>query len=155
MPLILGILAAAGLGLAAAGTVAQIKGNKQQAQALQDAERLRQQQARLEALRQRRQLVRESLRARALATATAYGQGAGAGSGLQGGYAQISGATGRQTLALNQNEQIGNGIFEANARAGQGATLAATGAGLTSLGNSIISNLGTINRVFTFAQGQP
>lgn len=144
---ILGLLAAGALATTVVGTAMQIRGQRRQTEALQDAENNRQRQQQLESARMRRQTVRESLRARALATATAFSQGAGGGSGLQGGYGQIAGQANRGLLGINQNEQIGNNIFAANARAGQAASLANTGAGLTSLGGQIISNLGPLSRV--------
>lgn len=145
--LLLGLIAAGALATSVVGTAMQIRGNRRQTQALQDAESNRRTQQQLETARMRRQTVRESLRARALATATAFGQGAGGGSGLQGGYGQIAGQANRGILGINQNDQIGNNIFAANARAGQAASLANTGAGLSSLGGQIISNLGPISRV--------
>lgn len=153
--LILGLLAAASIATTVVGTALQIRGQRQQAAALQDAENQRRQQQTLDAQRARRQVVRDSLRARALASATAAAQGASGGSGLQGGYAQIAGQAGRGILAINQNEAIGNNIFDANARAGRAGTLAATGAGLSTLGNTILSNLGTIQRVGTYAINKP
>lgn len=148
MGIILGIIAAAGIGLTAAGAIGQARAQNRQADAMEAAERARQQQARLEAQRARRQMVRESLRARALASATAHGQGAGAGSGLQGGYAQISGATSRSIVATNQNEALGNRVFEANIEAGQWASRANTWGAVGSLGGALLNNLGTIGRVF-------
>lgn len=153
--LIMGLLAAAGIASSLVGTALSIRGNRIQTQGLQDAEANRRRQQALESSRARRQVVRESLRARALATATAFSQGAGSGSGLQGGYGQIAGQANRGVLGINQNDQIGSNIFGANLRAGQGASMANTGAGLSSLGGQIINNLPTFGRIATFIKNRP
>lgn len=153
--LIMGILAAAGVAASVVGTAMQIRGNRIQTQGLQDAELNRRRQQALESARMRRQVVRESLKARALAQSTAFGQGAGRGSGAQGGYAQIAGQANRGILGINQNDQIGSNIFAANATAGRGASMANTGAGLSSLGGTIINNLPTFGRIATFVQNRP
>jgi hypothetical protein len=145
--MLIGLLLAGAIATSVVGTALNVVGNRRQTAAMQDAENNRRKQQQLESSRQRRQAVRESLRARAMATTAAYGQGAGGGSGLQGGYGQIAGQANRGILGINQNDSIGANIFAANARAGAAASLANTGAGLSSLGGQIISNLGPISRV--------
>lgn len=78
-------------------------------------EDLKKQAMEADARRKELEFIRQQQRARSLGLATATRQGAQYGSGLQGGYGQISGATGTNLTSLNQNLQIGEGIFGFNA----------------------------------------
>jgi hypothetical protein len=99
-----------------AGGYLQYKGMQKQTAALQKAERLRERQMNLQAQRERRETIRQAMLARstALATTTAQGASAPGSSALGGAYGQITGEAGRQTLSINQNQEIGAGIFAAN-----------------------------------------
>jgi hypothetical protein len=94
--------------------------NRRGQQAQQKAEDLRRKQMQLDAMRARRSAFRESQVARA--TALSRGVGAGLGgmtalqsSGQQGAFSQIASQASNTIGAINQNENIGQGIFDANA----------------------------------------
>lgn len=140
-------MAVAGLILSAVGTGLSIYGQIQQANAMKDAEAQRQKQMNLDAARQRRQMIRESLWARAQAISTATNQNAAYGSGIPGAYGQISGRTGNQLVASSQNQEIGNNIFAANRRAYDASIISDFGSGLSSLGGMFMQDSGTISRV--------
>lgn len=158
--------AATGLGAAvgAAGTIAglagtalQYSGQKKAASAAAEAERLRQAQANVDAIRQRRQVVRQAIVARGDAISNAAGQGAGLGSGVAGGLAQIGGQEGQNLTAIDNAQSIGNKTFAANAAQSQGQSLAATGQGLSSLGGALVKNQDAIGRLgaYTFGARAP
>lgn len=141
------ILAAIGLGLAAAGTGIQYSASRDASKAQRRAERARERQMMLENQRAQRRAIRAMQMARAQATATATSQGAGEGSGLQGAYAGIFSQGEGSLLATRQNTILGQNIFSANRAAASAQSTAALGSGLTSLGNAVMRNAGTINQV--------
>lgn len=116
----------------------------------------------LTARRQMMQNVREQQYARSMALSTATGQGAayGESSGLRGGYGSISGQAGNNILAMSQNLQIGEHIFDINNQidaakmelakdqAGE-----ANAAGLSSLGGSIGKSLGPFGNFLSSIPG--
>jgi len=108
--------AAITLGSSLVGGFMQYKGQEKMVKAQQKAEKLRERQMNLQAMRERRDVVRQSILARSTALANTTSQGASAegSSALGGAYGQISGDRGRQTVAINQNQRIGQGIFSAN-----------------------------------------
>lgn len=140
-------LTALAIAASVAGTLATVAGTVVSAQAQTKAERLRKRQADLEVMRRQREIIRQGQLARAQATATAVSQGAEGGSGLQGGLAGISGAVGRQALSLNQNKEIGDDMFKANAQNARGQSIANLGGGLSSFGQGILNNYGTFQRI--------
>lgn len=158
------MVAVAGLGMAAAGTVMSTSAAAQQAQAQQQAlafqrqaEEARKKAMNLDAMRRRREMVRQSIIARATALATATKQGAQFGSALSGAYGNISGRTGVNILGINQNQQLGNEIFNANIGASMAYSEAASwgaysqvGSGLSSLGGAVMKNSGTIAQIGTY-----
>lgn len=119
------------------GTVVGFIGQRKAAKAAKKADRLRERQMNLEAMRKKRELIREGIVARATAVSNATNQGAGEGSGLAGGLAQITGAQNRNTTAVSQDLSIGGGIFSANRQAAKGDALVSLGSGISSIGNSI------------------
>jgi len=122
-----------------AGSYLQYKGQQQQTAALQKAERLRERQMNLQAQRERRDTIRQAMAARATALATATSQGASAAgsSALGGAYGQIQGEANRQTLAINQNQQIGKGIFAANRAYSQGTLTSGFGSMVAGIGGAV------------------
>lgn len=156
------VLGAVGIGLSIAGTaksVAAAKGAANaQGQAIaaqQKAESARQQQMTLDANNKRRQVIRQAIQARAIAQANATAQGADNSTGLQGGYGQISGREGTSIVGIGQGEELGNTIFSANKEAGSAYARVAQyqaqgsfGAGLSSLGGSILTNIRPITNIF-------
>lgn len=96
------------------GLAVSMMGQAKQISAQKKAEKLRERQMNLQAMRERRETIRKASYARATALSNATSQGAEKSSGLGGGYGQISGEAGRNIVAINQNQEIGKGIFKAN-----------------------------------------
>lgn len=170
MPAITTLIAVAGLAVAGAGAAISYSAAKQNAaaqqQALaaqQQATALQQQQMNLDATRRKRDIIRQGVAARsaALAQTTAQGAAGPGGSSLAGAYGSIAGRTGTNYEGVDQNQQIGNGIFAAHAAqlsayssAASAQSFGALGAGLTSLGGAAISNAGIFGKVGTYFGGQ-
>lgn len=152
-----GLVGAAGTIAGVAGSVMQYSGQKKAAAAAQEAERLRQAQSNVDAIRQRRQVVRQAIIARGDAISNATGQGAGQGSGLAGGLAQIGGQEGQNLSAINSAQSIGTKMFAANAAQSAGQSQAATGQGISSLGGALVKNQDAIGRLgaYTFGARAP
>ncbi len=164
LPVIGAAAAVAGVGIAGYGLIQQQHAAQQQAEfqaqaitAQQQAEDARRRAMDLDATRRRREFIRSQVAARARAATIATNQGSSFGSGLPGAYAGIEGRTGVSTLGVNQNQQLGGEIFDANASASasyRSAALAggdaATGAGLTSLGGLLLTNNEKIGKVGSF-----
>lgn len=159
MAAITAALAVAGVGLSAAGAYSSYQGAKGQASASKEMaaielrqEAVRKQAMELQAKRQTMEIVRTQQRARSLALTTANAQGAAQGSGLMGGYGQISGQTGVNLLGISQNLEFGEQMFALNSQLSQqkmnyadAGSKMALGSGLSSLGGSLLNNLGPIN----------
>lgn len=166
MPAITTLIAVAGLAVAGAGAAISYSAAKQNAaaqgqalQAQQQATALQQQQMNLDATRRKREIIRQGVAARsaALAQTTAQGAAGAGGSALSGAYGSIAGRTGTNFEGVDQNQQIGNGIFAAHAQqlqayqaAASAQSFGALGAGLSSLGGAAISNAGTFGKVGTY-----
>jgi len=135
--------AAITLGSTLVGGFMQMKGEKKQIEAQKKAEKLRERQMNLQAMRERREVIRQATLARSTALATATSQGAAApgSSGLGGAYGQIAGEANRQKVSINQNEQIGSGIFAANRQYFQGSQQIGTGKAVAGTGQAIGSFL--------------
>lgn len=88
------------------------------------AENLRKQQMELDAMRSRREVIRNAVAARAQSLTAAFAQGAQNSSGLFGSLNQITAEAGRQGLAISQNLSIGRGIFAANIAASENISAA-------------------------------
>lgn len=144
-------LLAAGLAATAVGTAVSYVGQKKQTAALQKAETAREAQMRLNARRERREIVRQGIIAQGVALFRTSAQGAQFGSALPGAQGQIAGQTGRGVVASNQNEALGSSIFAANQDYYSASGITSFGSGLTSLGQSVINNLGPIERLSTLA----
>jgi hypothetical protein len=141
------------LALTAAGTGIAVKGQMGMSAAQKKGEKLRKAQMDLDASRQRREAIRQGIVARSQALYNANAQGAEGGSGLPGGYGQVTGETGRQVQAVNQNQQIGAGIFAANRDYYSQSSVASFGQGMVSLGGTILNNLGPMTRLGNYAAG--
>lgn len=137
--------AAINLGSALVGGFMQYKGMQTQIKAQQKAEKLRERQMNLQAMRERREVIRQSILARstALAQTTAQGAAASGSSALGGAYGQISGDKNRQIVAINQNQQIGQGIFKANRQYFAGSQQIGMGQAVAGAGEAISSFLTT------------
>jgi hypothetical protein len=132
---------AASLGLGAAGTYSQMQGSRQQVEAQKRAERLRQSAMEMDARRRMTEALRNQQKARAMALTTTTAQGAAEGSGLGGAYGQIGGQTGNVLAGTLGGLALGRGMFEANQDIFEAQSLSATGAGMSSLGTSLMGSM--------------
>ena len=145
-------LGVVGLGLQLFGGSKQADAAKQQAQVsgqiAQDEQAInvqKQQQMQLEGRRSQLQNFRNAQRLRAQATNAATNQGAQFGSGLQGGIAGVTDQSLQNSEGITQGMQISQNIFGINTKiSGEKVQMAqlggqaAEGAGLASLGGSLI-----------------
>jgi hypothetical protein len=137
----------AGALFSAVGTVFGVIGSLKQAKAAEKAEEARQQQMKLEAMRRRRESLRQATVARATALSNATNQGAGETSSLAGGLAQITNRAARNVQATNQDEALGNKVFEANKDYARASGLIAIGNGISSLGGVFDSAQNSMQRL--------
>lgn len=129
-----------GLALSAVGLGVQMNAVDDAATAQNKAEAARKKQMELDALRRRRETIREAIAARSLALSNATAQGAAEGSGLLGGYAQIAGQAGRNILATDQNVQLGGQIYDANSQFASAQSKASAAGGVVDIGKTILTN---------------
>ncbi len=151
-----------GLGLTAAGTIMSVSAASKSAHANADIARqeqaneaLRQRAMELDARRKQMEVIRNQQRNNAIALAGATNQGASLGSGLQGGYGQISGESNTNAMGIQQNLEIGRGIFGNNQQISQDrinlagfGSEAATGVGFSSFGSSLMSSFAPAKNLF-------
>jgi hypothetical protein len=147
-------IGAAGVGVSMYGASQAAKAQQQQIAIQQQQEAQRQKQLNLDAMRRKRDIIRQGILARGQALSTATSQGAQFGSGLAGAYGGIAGRTNVNTLGVSQNQEIGNAMFGLNNQALQASSdyasasaLASFGNSLGSLGGAVLRNAGTISRV--------
>lgn len=142
------IIAGIGLAVAAAGAATTAIGTQQQAKATEKAEDLRQQQMNLDAQRKRRNIIREMIIQQAVGRSNAAVQGVSGGdSAVIGGQQQAVTTAGQNTLAVNQGQAIGSGIFQANKDLAAGQVTSAWGNAAQNVGGQIVQNSTTISRV--------
>lgn len=137
--------------LTVVGTVTSAFGQFKQYAASKRQEALRQRQMELEANRQRREQIRKATVARAKATASAYNQGAGDSSGLSGGLAQITSQANRNIQGINQDEEIGRGIFKTNQQIAGAQFIQSIGSGISSLGKTVSEYGPTAQKQYGYA----
>jgi len=156
-------LAAAALAVTTYGTVKQVQANKEQASAQQEsiraqqqAEAARKQAAELDAMRRRREIVRNSIKSRSVALSTAISQGAGDSSGATSGSQNITSQEGVNLQGVDQNLALGGQIFDANqsrfaaeSRGVSAASSALTYGAISSLGGAVLKNTDRIDRIGT------
>lgn len=147
-------VSAVGVGTSVYGAVQQGNAQKKMAEEQKKQEAIRKQQMNLEAMRRKREIIRQSQMAQAKSLATAGAQGGAESSGFAGALGTISGGAGNASLATSQNEELGNSMFASNARmaglmgdAAQSGTISSAGSGLGSLGGALINQSKTISRV--------
>ena len=163
MPIVAGIIGAIGLATSAIGLFqannAQNRATRVQSQISaqsQQVEKQRELQMHLDAMRLRREAIRQMVVTRSQALSNATLAGAGDSSGLQGGLSQES-AKGRQNvLGIYTNEDIGKEIFQRNEAISQLGTQlnqaqadVQAGQGLFNLGSSILGSATTVARIGT------
>lgn len=145
------ILLGVGLAVGAAGAYTSYQGSREVAKGNRQAEAARRTSMNLDAARRRRAIIREIMAANAQNTAMAAATGT-MGSSLMGGMAgTVAGQGGNNLLGVSQNQQLGNDIFDANARTARGSSMSSMGEGLQSLGGAIVRNRESISRIGQFA----
>lgn len=139
------------VGASLVGGALSMKGQQDMVKAQQKAEKLRERQMNLQAARERREAIRQSILARstALAQTTAQGASAPGSSALGGAYGQIGGDVGRNVLAINQNQKIGQGIFAANRQYYQASVLQGWGQAVAGGGKAVGDFVSTLPGVKT------
>jgi hypothetical protein len=154
------IIAAVGVAASVASVgVSYMAGQEQKKQAglERQNEATRQNQMNLDAMRKKRDLIRQAQVASAQSAAVAGAQGAQESSGADGALAAISGQAGVNTLGINQNQEMGNSIFENNKQKatsmGISSGLAGAASGMSSLGGMMVKNATTIGKVGSYFSG--
>jgi predicted DNA repair protein MutK len=161
MPAISTILAGIGVAASLGGTYLAYKGSEEAAKATdlqKKSEDTRQQQMNLDAMRRKRDIIRQAQIAQSTAQATATSQGAGESSGIAGAMGGISGMAGVNSLGVSQNQELGNKMFDINREKldvfNQSAMLNSAGSGMQSLGGALVRNSGTLGKVGTYLGSQ-
>lgn len=140
-------MAIVGAALSAFGTVFGMIGQMKEAKAMEKAEKVRENQMRLESNRRKRETLRQAAVARAEAISNAYNQGAGESSALAGGLATTTATAARNVQATTQDESSGRQIFGLNRDRARAQGMQAIGSGISSLGGIVSGNAGTFNRL--------
>jgi len=146
MPALTTFIAVAGLAVAGAGAYTSFTQAKEAASAQRKMNELNKRKADLEANRKKREWLRGSWIERASQLSRGTNQGAGGSSGLSGAIASTMGIGWSNLLGVNQGQEIGAQMTEANNQYSSAASMASMGSGLTSLGGSIVSSRGEISR---------
>lgn len=142
------IIAGIGLAIGAGGAFLNFQADKKAAKESKKAEKLREQQMNLDAMRKRREVIRQMIVAKATGASNAAVQGVSGGdSAVVGGQAQAVATAARNTSAINQSQSIGQGIFDANAGIAAAQRTGAWGQAFQSVGGGLIENSETISRV--------
>lgn len=123
----------------AIGAVTTAFGQFKQNQVAKKQEMMRKRQMNLEAVRRKRDLIREGIMVRAQATSNAVAQGAGEGSGLQGGLAQVTGTVNRNINVVSQDQQIGNRMFGLAGKYADWGSVSSIGQGISGVAQAFPS----------------
>ena len=143
-------IAVAGAAISGVSAVGQMQSTAKASKASRQAEALRAEQKRLDAMRRRRETLRQGIVANSMARARNVAQGAGMGSSvLFGAYGQTAGEVGRQTSYVNTSERIGSGIFDANQDIANAWASAAMFNQAGKFGNVLMTNAQTIGKIGT------
>ncbi len=127
-----------GTGFQVAGSMVQADAARKVAGESARTERLRRSQMLLEGARQRREAIRNQLKAMSMNRIAAVQSGVSVeSSGVQGGAGQIGAQTGRNIQGIKQATSISSDIFTANENIAGFQAQAAFGSGLSSMGQSI------------------
>lgn len=129
------------------GTAVGAIGSLQQAKGMKRAEAVREKQMNLQAAREKRASIRESVIARAQATSNATAQGADQGSGLAGGLGQISSQNASNIQGISQGQELGREMFAANRQIARGQTMGSIGGAIQGLGSYIAGAFEQNNRL--------
>lgn len=129
------------------GTAVSFMGAQKQAEGAERAEAIRKRQMDLQAQRDRRASLRQSIIARAQASSNATAQGADQGSGLAGGLGAISSQNAQNTQGINQGQQLGSQMFQAQKTISKGQTMQSIGGAIQGFGDFFSSNFSQNQRV--------
>jgi hypothetical protein len=148
-----GAASIAGTGAAIAGTVMQNRAAQAQAAIQNRILKTEAEGAKIEAARQRRQIVRETLRAQAMSEVAAGAGGALQGSGIQGGIAQAMNSGIQGTRDVNQNLGMALNISDMkrqqqNVGMAEAQMLTSLGTGISSLSQSVAKTQQSAQRVY-------
>ena len=119
------------------GAVANVAGTIGTMNARKRATAERKHAAQLQARRERRQMIRQSIIARAEVQAAGQGLGASGSSALSGGVGSIASQTGGNLGFATQMSAIGANISSAQEQASMSSGIASIGGGLFQLGGSM------------------
>ena len=148
------MVAVIGAAIGGAGTLMEMKAQKDQAAASQKAESAREKQMNLEAARQRRKVAREAQRRRAEVQANGTNQGVQQSSGVIGGVQQITSDETMQRRDVNEGQTYGAQVFKANRQASAAGAAGAFGSGMQSLGKGLVGSSATFQRLGTYVLGK-
>lgn len=157
-------LLAIGIGLSAVGMATQAysgmqqaEGQKKSIEAQQKSEALRYQSMELDSARRKREMIRKAQLQSAQGESIATNQGAGQSSGIEGVLGGISGQSGTALQGIEQNRQIGAGLFQANQEklqagytSANASTIGSIGQGIDKIGGMVMSNASNINKLGTY-----
>lgn len=143
------VLLAIGTATAVAGTGYSVYSGQQAASQSREAEALRQRQLNIDSARRQRELARKLQLSRAVALSNSVSGGSQYGSGLQGGYGEIQQRSSEDSNYNTQSTDIGNRLFDVNARMATYQANAQAGSSVAGLGTSLMQNAGTISRIGT------
>lgn len=142
------VIAGIGLAIGAFGAYKQYTAQQDAAKASKKAEKLRETQMNLDAQRRRREVIRKMIAERAASRANAAAQGAsGSDSSVIGGQAQAVNTGAYNVNAINQSQEVGQGIFAANAQYADAYARAGFGEAISGFGGKIFDNSEMISRV--------
>lgn len=148
MAMVSTIIAGIGLALGAVGLGFQFFNAKKQAKASEKAEKLREQQMKLDAMRRRREIIRQMILTNSQAKSNAATQGVSqSDSAVQGAIGQQVNTAAQNITSVNQGEAIGQGIFQANAQYAQAGVGMAWGQSFSNVGSGLVENSQMISRV--------
>ena len=116
-------------------------GQQVSAEAQKEQEQLRKRQLNLEAARQRRQVAREAAQQRAIALTQGVAQGGQGSSGVAGSLADIGNTANQNILGINQGQQIGRQMFNAQRGEARGDSISAVGSAIGTLGEGASNSL--------------
>ncbi len=147
-------LGAVSTGLQIFGATQQASGEEKQSEALLNEETARHKQFTLDFQRQRIEAVRNSIITRSLAVQAGASQGALNSSSVRSGAGNAANRAAYQIEGLNQNQAIGEEVFQARREYYDAGGQVAFGQGLSTLGATIGSNVDTLSKLGTFALGK-
>jgi len=143
-----------GTGLQIFGASKQAEAQKKALAAQQRAETIREQAMESDAMRRRREAVRQGIIQRAVAQSSATNQGAESGSALGGAYGQVAGNTATAIGGIEASRTAGAALFQTNREIlnyrkdeADAGFMSALGGGISSLGGAFGKSMGSLGRL--------